>query len=82
MKIEIQLRSETFQGQGDHIVRRTFSERVLPQDFTSDIYTDGESYRDEVGIYSRSRPHLGGVAKTEVGINRAVNKLINDLAKA
>ena len=81
MKFTIKLRPETFQGQGDYIVKRTFSERVLPQDFTPDIYTDGESYRDEVGIYSRSQPHLGGSVKTEIGMKRAINRLIKDLTK-
>ena len=81
MKITIQLRPERFQGQGDYIGRRTFSERVLPQDFTSDIYTDGDSYRNEVGIFSRSQPSLGGFAKTELGMKRAINKLIKDIAE-
>ena len=82
MKIEIQLSPETFHGQGDCTCRRTFSERVLHQDFTSDIYTDGNSYNDEVGVFSRSQPHLGGFAKTEIGMRRAIKKLIKELAKA
>ena len=79
MKITIQLRPETFQGQGSYIGRRSFSERVLPQDFTSDIYTDGDAYNDEIGVFSRSQPHLGGFAKTEVGMKRAINKLIKEV---
>lgn len=80
MKITIQLRPATFQGQGAYIGRRSFSERVLPQEFTSDIYTTGGTmYNDEVGIFSRSQPHLGGFAKTELGMKRAINKLIREV---
>jgi len=70
--IQIQLKPELIEGTE---YTRSFCERVLPQEFGDGIYTDGDSYGGEVGIYHKTIGHLGGEVKTEIGMKRMINKI-------
>ena len=72
---EIQLKPEFRELSDGRKMRRIFADRVIAQEFGDGIYTNGESYRGEVGVYHDNLGHLGGEVKTELGMKRMINKI-------
>ena len=72
----IQLRPETVEGTS---YKRSWIERVMPQDFGDGIYTDGKTYLGECGVYHKTIGHLGGEFKTELGLKRMITKMRKEI---